>query len=185
VLVRTTDIPGLYVIKPKVFEDGRGFFMESWNQGLFEAQGLAYDWVQDNHARSGTRGVLRGLHFQRPPAAQSKLVRVSRGAVFDVVVDLRRGSPTFGRWHAEELSAENHQQLLIPRGFAHGYKTLTDVAEFQYKVDAYYDAGCDAGLAWNDPDLGIRWPGGEPLLSDKDSNLPLLRDFDSPFVYEG
>lgn len=184
-LVRTTEIPGLCVIAPKVFEDGRGFFMESWNKGLFEAQGLVYDWIQDNHARSGTRGVLRGLHFQRPPAAQSKLVRVSRGAVFDVVVDLRRGSPTFGRWHGEELSAENHLQLLIPRGFAHGYKTLTDVAEFQYKVDAYYDAGCDAGLAWNDPGLGIAWPGGEPLLSDKDRNLPFLKDFDSPFVYEG
>ncbi|BBD08728.1 dTDP-4-dehydrorhamnose 3,5-epimerase [Desulfovibrio ferrophilus] len=183
--VETTHIPGLFVIKPKVFEDGRGFFMESWNKDVLDAKGLKYDWIQDNHARSGTLGVLRGLHFQLPPSAQSKLVRVSNGAVYDVVVDLRQGSPTYGQWHGVELSAENHLQLLIPRGFAHGYKTLTEIAEFQYKVDAYYDAKRDAGIAWNDPDLNIEWPGGAPLLSDKDMKLPLLKDFDSPFVYEG
>lgn len=183
--VETTDFPGLCVIRPKVFKDARGFFMECWNRGLFEANGLVYDWVQDNHARSETAGVLRGMHFQRPPSAQAKLVRVSVGAVYDVVADLRRGSPTYGRTFGIELSAENHTQLVIPRGFAHGYKTLTDVAEFQYKVDAPYDASADAGLAWDDPDLGIDWPGGAPVLSDKDKALPRLADFDSPFVFEG
>ena len=182
---QATDFPGLYVLEPRVFSDSRGFFVETYNRRVLAEKGLDIEFVQDNHARSEARGVLRGLHFQLPPAAQAKLVRVSRGAVFDVVLDLRVGSPTFGRWHAEILSAENFKQLLIPRGFAHAYLTLSAGTEFQYKVDAFYDPGLDAGLFWDDPDLKIGWPEKKPVLSDKDKSLPLWRDFTSPFVFEG
>lgn len=182
--VEKTDFPGLFQLVPRVFPDGRGYFMESWNKARMAGLGLDYDWVQDNHARSQRKGVLRGLHFQLPPSAQAKLVRVSVGAVRDVVVDLRRGSPSFGRWHSVDLSAENHRQLLIPPGFAHGYLTLTDVVEFQYKVDAYYDPEADSGLFWADPDIGVDWGVAEPVLSDKDKALGRFKDFDSPFVYD-
>ncbi|WP_461210047.1 dTDP-4-dehydrorhamnose 3,5-epimerase [Desulfocurvus sp. DL9XJH121] len=184
-LVEATGFPGLFVVVPRVFEDGRGYFMESWNKALFAEHDLDRDWVQDNHARSVSVGVLRGLHFQLPPSAQAKLVRVSVGAVYDVVVDLRKGSPSFGRWHGVELSAANHRQLFVPAGFAHGYMTLAEETEFQYKVDAPYDAARDAGISYADPDLGIDWPGGDPVLSDKDKALPRLKDFDSPFVFQG
>ncbi len=180
---QATDFPGLYVLTPKVFSDARGFFVETYSRKVFAEQGLDIGFVQDNHARSEAKGVLRGLHFQVPPAAQAKLVRVSRGAVFDVVVDLRAGSPTFGRRHAEVLSAENFRQLLIPKGFAHAYLTLEAGTEFQYKVDAFYDSGLETGLFWNDPDLKIEWPEKNPVLSDKDKALPLWRDFTSPFVF--
>lgn len=183
--VLSTDFPGLMIVKPKVFADGRGFFMETWNEALFADHGLEYKWMQDNHARSETVGVLRGLHFQLPPSAQAKLVRVSRGKVFDVVVDLRVGSPKYGEWFGIELSAENKTQLLIPKGFAHGYATLSDVTEFQYKVDALYDPGCDTGILWNDPELGIDWPVREPVLSEKDRGLQGFAEFTSPFVFEG
>ena len=182
---QATDFPGLYVLTPKVFSDARGFFVETYSGKVFAEQGLDIEFVQDNHARSEAKGVLRGLHFQLPPMAQAKLVRVSRGAVYDVVVDLRAGSPMFGRGHAEILSAENFKQLLIPRGFAHAYLTLEAGTEFQYKVDAFYDPGLEAGLFWNDPDLKIEWPEKNPILSDKDKALPLWRDFTSPFVFEG
>ena len=184
-LVEATDFPGLFVLAPRVFEDGRGYFMESWNKARLHEQGLDYDWVQDNHARSVTRGVLRGMHFQLPPSEQAKLVRVSVGAVLDVVVALRKGSPSYGRWHGVELSAANHLQLLIPAGFAHGYMTLTEETEFQYKVDAYYDPERDSGISPADPEVGIDWPVSEVVLSDKDKALPCLRDFDSPFVFRG
>ncbi|QLA15841.1 dTDP-4-dehydrorhamnose 3,5-epimerase [Desulfolutivibrio sulfoxidireducens] len=180
-----TDFPGLFVVEPKVFGDHRGFFVETYNRRVFAELGMDYDFVQDNHARSNQKGVLRGLHFQTPPAAQAKLVWVTRGAVFDVVVDLRQGSPTYGRWYGLELSEDNFKRLMIPAGFAHGYVTLTDVAEFQYKVDAFYSPGHDGGIAWNDPDLAVPWPVERPVLSEKDAALPRLRDFDSPFVFFG
>jgi dTDP-4-dehydrorhamnose 3,5-epimerase len=179
--VTQTGIAGLVVIKPKVCGDSRGFFLETYSRRAFAEAGLDYDFVQDNHARSGAKGVLRGLHFQRPPAAQAKLVWVTRGAVFDVGVDLRRGSPTYGRWFGLELSADNFLRLMIPRGFAHGYVTLTENAEFQYKVDALYSPADDGGIAWNDPDIAVAWPVAEPILSDKDRGQPLLAEAGSPF----
>lgn len=182
-----TGLPGLVLVRPRVFQDERGFFLEGWQRDKFAALGIAADFMQDNHARSGPAGVLRGLHFQRPPMAQAKLVWATRGAVFDVAVDLRAGSPTYGRHFGVELSAENFLRLFVPKGFAHGYLTLTPDAEFQYKVDAPYSPEHDAGLIWNDPDLAVAWPemaGGRPVLSDKDKLLPLFKDFVSPFEYE-
>ncbi|WP_303787201.1 dTDP-4-dehydrorhamnose 3,5-epimerase [Azovibrio restrictus] len=168
------DLPGLILIEPRVFGDDRGFFFESYNRRAFrEATGLEVDFVQDNHSKSA-RGVLRGLHYQiRQP--QGKLVRVAQGEVFDVVVDLRRASPTFGRWHGLVLSALNKRQLWIPPGFAHGFLTLSDTAEFLYKTTDYYAPEHERSLAWNDPQVGIRWPlEGEPLLSAKDRQAPGL-----------
>ncbi len=179
-----TSIPGLYIIEPRVFRDERGFFFESYNALAMQKHGLpVYHFIQDNHARSETVGVLRGLHFQQPPAAQTKLVRVTRGRVYDVAVDLRKGSPTYGKWEAVELTADNFRQFLIPKGFAHGYMTLEPGSEFQYKVDAPYSPENDAGLIWNDPDLAIPWPLNEAHLSAKDQELPRLQDFASPFTY--
>ena len=179
-----TGLPGLVLLEPRVFRDQRGFFLETYIESVFHSLGISARFVQDNHAYSVQSGVLRGLHFQRPPHAQAKLVWVVRGKVLDVAVDLRRGSPTFGRHHAVELSAENMLRFFVPRGFAHGYMTLTPDAEFLYKVDAPYAAAADAGLLWSDPDLGIAWPAAEPILSPKDRLLPRLKDFDTPFVYE-
>jgi dTDP-4-dehydrorhamnose 3,5-epimerase len=181
--VSQTGIPGLVVIRPRVFGDNRGFFLETHSRRAYAEAGLDYDFVQDNHARSGPKGVLRGLHFQRPPATQAKLVWVVRGAVFDVVVDLRVGSPTYGKWYGIELTEENFLRLMVPRGFAHGYVTLTENAEFMYKVDAPYAPDEDAGIAWNDPDIGVRWPIADPVLSAKDAVQPTLAAIGSPFVY--
>jgi len=178
-------MPGLWLYSPKVFKDDRGFFMESYSKSALEAQGITIDFVQDNHAQSRTRGVLRGLHFQLPPRAQTKLVRVTRGEVLDVVVDLRKGSPTFGQWKGFVLSESNFLQLLVPKGFAHGYVTRTDIVEFQYKVDEVYAPDLDCGIIWNDPDLGVEWGEQSPTLSPKDTKLMRFRDFDSPFVFEG
>lgn len=183
--VTQTGIAGLVVVTPKVFGDSRGFFLETYSRRAFAAAGLDYDFVQDNHARSGKKGTLRGLHFQRPPAAQAKLVWVTRGAVFDVAVDLRRASPTYGRWFGVELSEDNFKRLMIPRGFAHGYVTLTDNAEFQYKVDNLYSPADDGGIAWNDPDIGVAWPVTDPILSDKDKVQPRLAEAGTPFGDEG
>lgn len=163
-------IPDVILFTPRVFGDERGFFFESYNQHAFhEATGLTPDFVQDNHSRSA-RGVLRGLHYQIEPRAQGKLVRVVQGAVFDVAVDIRPGSPTFGRWVGAELSAENKRQMWIPPGFAHGFLTLTESAEFLYKTTDFYSPEHERCIAWNDPDLAIDWPlqGEEPRLSDKD-----------------
>lgn len=179
-----TGFPGLKLIEPKVFRDARGFFMESWSVKAFREAGVACGFVQDNHARSETKGVLRGLHFQTPPCAQAKLVRVTLGAVFDVAVDIRLGSPTYGKSYSVILSDENFLQLFIPKGFAHGYATLTEQTEFQYKVDAPYAPECDAGIIWNDPSAAIPWPVREPMLSGKDALLPRLAEFTSPFVFD-
>jgi len=179
-----TGLPGLLLLEPKVIRDARGFFLESYSEKSFAAFGVSDRFVQDNHAYSAQKGVLRGLHFQRPPCAQSKLVWVVRGSVLDVAVDLRRGSPTFGQSYGVELSAVNTLRLYLPRGFAHGYLTLEPDTEFLYKVAAPYAPETDAGIIWNDPDLGIAWPEPSPLLSPKDELLPLLKDFDSPFTYD-
>ncbi len=173
-------IPDVWLIKPKVFGDDRGFFYESFSGKAFrEATGLEQQFVQDNHSKSA-RGVLRGLHYQLPPYAQGKLVRVAQGAVFDVAVDIRKSSPTFGQWVGEVLSAENHYQLWIPPGFAHGFLTMSESAEFLYKTTDFYEPSSEAAIAWNDPDLAIEWPledlkaAGlhQPLLSGKDQQAP-------------
>jgi len=178
VRVERLAIPGLVVVTSKVFGDARGFFMESFNQRAFnEAVGGEWQFVQDNHSRSA-RGVLRGLHYQVPPDAQGKLVRVTRGEVFDVAVDLRSDSPTRGRWVGRHLSGENHEQLFIPPGLAHGFLVLSESADFLYKTTAYYAPASERCIAWNDPDLAIDWPlaGVTPQVSDKDAAGVAWRD---------
>lgn len=172
-----TSIADVVVLDPSVFEDSRGFFYEAWNQQVFDGViGTPIDFVQDNHSKS-KRGVLRGIHYQIYPHAQGKLVRVAAGRVFDVAVDLRRSSPTFGQWIGEELSAENGRQLWVPAGFGHGFLAQSEWAEVLYKTTDYYAADCDRSLIWNDADLAIDWPlDGEPLLSDKDATAPTLQD---------
>lgn len=171
-----TEIPGVYVVEPQVFGDHRGFFMESWSKRVFEEAGLFYDFVQDNHSSSTVKGTLRGIHFQRGDKVQAKLVRCVRGAVLDVAVDLRPSSPAYKKWVAVELSAENKRQFLIPRGFGHGFLTLTDDVEFLYKADNFYAPGADGGIRWDDPELKVDWGIAEPILSEKDSRSPFLKD---------
>ena len=171
-----TDLEGVLIVEPAVFGDHRGFFMESWSRREFEKEGLYYDFVQDNHSSSAVKGTLRGIHFQRGDKAQAKLVRCVKGAVLDVAVDLRPASPTYKKWVAVELSAENKKQLLIPRGFGHGFVTLTDDVEFLYKADNYYAPEADGGIRWNDPEIGVDWGVENPILSQKDENAPLLKD---------
>ncbi|MDD5490112.1 MAG: dTDP-4-dehydrorhamnose 3,5-epimerase, partial [Candidatus Moranbacteria bacterium] len=154
---------------------------ESWNEKIFAENGIDAKFVQDNHSLSARKGVLRGLHFQTPPNAQAKLVRVTQGKVFDVIVDLRKDSPTFGKWEGFEISADGFEMLFIPRGFAHAYCTLEDNTEFQYKVDGFYAPESDSGIIWNDPTLNIKWPIKDPILSEKDSKLQFFKDFNSPF----
>jgi dTDP-4-dehydrorhamnose 3,5-epimerase len=167
-----TSLPEVLLLEPKVHGDARGFFMESWTERAFnDLVGKPVHFVQDNHSRSA-KGVLRGLHYQLPPHAQGKLVRVTAGSVFDVAVDMRRDSPLFGHWTGVELSAENHRQLWIPPGFAHGFLVLSDTADLLYKTTDYYAPECEAAVAWNDPAIGIEWPlerGQSPLVSAKDS----------------
>lgn len=173
-----TSLPGVIVFQPKVFADERGFFLESYHQQRYQEAGLPKVFVQDNHSCS-TQHVLRGLHYQlRFP--QGKLVRVIRGEVFDVAVDIRQGSPTFGQWHGEILSAENHRQMYIPEGFAHGFLVLSDQAEFLYKCTDYYHAEDDHGISWQDPTLNITWPITTPILSVKDASLPYLAKAELP-----
>ncbi|MCL2689016.1 MAG: dTDP-4-dehydrorhamnose 3,5-epimerase [Chitinispirillia bacterium] len=167
-----TDIEGLILVKPKVFTDNRGFFLESYSVSKFKEGGIDCAFVQDNHSCSINAGVIRGLHFQTEPCSQSKLIRVIRGSIFDAAVDLRRDSPTFGQWRGFTLSAANYDMLFIPRGFAHGFCTLEDNSEIAYKADNLYSPQHDAGIIWNDPDIGIEWPVKEPILSAKDANLP-------------
>jgi dTDP-4-dehydrorhamnose 3,5-epimerase len=172
-----TSIPDVVIIEPKVWADSRGYFFESYRYDLFQQHIGNVDWVQDNESFS-TYGTLRGLHYQLPPHAQSKLVRVIQGKVLDVAVDIRQSSATFGQYVAVELSAENKRQLLIPRGFAHGFVVLSETATFQYKVDNYYNKACDRGIAFNDPSIAIDWQIDltQALLSDKDKAQPLLKD---------
>lgn len=178
----STSIEGVVIIEPRIFEDSRGYFFESYNKQAFDEAVGHVDFVQDNESRS-VYGVMRGLHFQRPPHAQAKLVRCVRGRVLDVAVDIRVGSPTYGQHVAVELSEENHRQFFIPRGFAHGFAVLSDVAVFQYKCDNYYCPEADGGIAITDSSLGIDWriDPTRAILSDKDTRHPLFKDFESPF----
>lgn len=177
-----TDIEGVVIIEPRIFKDARGYFFESYSKREFDEKVRPVDFVQDNESMS-TRGVMRGLHFQRPPFTQSKLVRCVKGRVLDVAVDIRKGSPTYGRHVAVELSEDNHRQFFVPRGFAHGFAVLSDVAVFQYKCDNYYHPEADGGISIADTSLGIDWQldPAQAILSEKDLKHPLLKDFDSPF----
>ena len=179
-----TRIKGPILIEPDAHGDARGFFVETYRKNMFASLGIHDDFVQDNHSRSA-RGVVRGIHFQLPPG-QAKLVRCARGAIFDVIVDLRRGSPTYGAWEGHELSDENHRQLYIPIGFGHGFCVLSEVADVTYKVSGYYDASIERGIAYNDPDVGIEWPAGLDLaVSERDATAPRLADVrdELPFEY--
>ena len=170
-----------YIIEPVVHGDQRGFFMESYSQKLFSDAGIPCNFIQDNHSKSSAAGVLRGLHYQIPPMTQTKLVRVTHGAVLDVIVDIRTKSPTFGQWFSVELSAQNFKMLLVPHGFAHGFCTLLPDTEFVYKVDSFYSPEHERGILWNDPQLSISWPTVEPVMSKRDTVMPLFRDVQSPF----
>ena len=185
--IERTTLPEVLVLKPFRFGDDRGFFGEAWNYRTMEMAGLRYDFVQDNHSLSREVGTVRGLHFQAPPHAQAKLVRCGHGCLFDVAVDIRRGSPTFGQWVGEELSFENGKQLLIPVGFLHGFVTKQPDTEIIYKCSDYYSPECDGAVRFDDPTIGIDWPlnGTEAVLSAKDRAAPLLSNFDTPFAYGG
>ena len=179
-----TDIPGLLVYEPVVFEDSRGYFFESYNEKVFSAEGVKIKFVQDNQAKS-SYGVIRGLHYQLNPYAQTKLIRTLSGTILDVAVDIRKGSPTFGKAFSIELSAENKKQLLVPRGFAHGYSVLSETAEVSYKCDAFYNKQNEGGLVYNDPALGIDWkvPADKAIVADRDRQHPLLADCKNNFTF--
>ena len=185
--VTKTNLTDVLIVEPAVFGDHRGFFTESYSEEDFKAAGITANFVQDNHSLSSQAGVLRGLHFQKGQAAQTKLIRVVTGAVLDVIVDIRKGSPTYGKWEGYILSEANHRQLLVPKGFAHGFVTLTDNVNFLYKCDNYYNAVADGGIAFDDPDLAIDWPIdiAKAVLSEKDQHHPTLKEFsaENPFVY--
>ncbi|MDE8675361.1 dTDP-4-dehydrorhamnose 3,5-epimerase [Priestia aryabhattai] len=172
------------LIEPKVFGDHRGFFTESYNKEMFQQNGIDMDFIQDNHSLSQQPGTLRGMHYQLNDRAQTKLVRVTRGAIYDVIVDIRKGSPTYGEWQGFILSADNKRQLLVPKGFAHGFCTIVENTEVQYKVDELYSPEHDRGIAWNDPVLNIDWPFNNPVLSDKDTKHPTLAEADNNFTWE-
>ncbi len=180
----STDIPGLLVFEPLVFEDSRGYFYESYNENVFREQGIDLRWVQDNQS-SSVYGVIRGLHYQLPPYSQAKLIRVMRGKILDVVVDIRKGSPDYGKSYCKVLSAKNKRQLFIPRGFAHGFSVLSEKAEVFYKCDAFYNKASEAGILYNDPALNIDWriPAKDAIISEKDMDLPLLADSSNSFVF--
>lgn len=174
-------LEGAALIEPIVHGDHRGFFMESYNEALMHEAGVKYNFIQDNQSLSAQPGVLRGLHYQLNPKAQTKLLRVVAGAIYDVIVDIRRDSPTFGRWESFILSEYNYRQLLVPKGFAHGFCTLVPNTQVMYKVDEYYSPEYDRGILWNDPALGIDWPTSNPILSEKDQKHPLLQDAELNF----
>lgn len=183
--IRPTDLPDVKVLTPRRFGDSRGYFSEVWSAARMAEHGLEYAFLQDNESLSARKGTLRGLHYQAPPFAQTKLVRVVQGAILDVAVDVRRGSPTEGNWVSEVISAENGSQILVPRGFLHGFVTLEADTIVQYKVDNVYDAASDGGVRWNDPDIGVDWgmTEGDVTLSEKDGKAPLFKDWVSPFEY--
>jgi dTDP-4-dehydrorhamnose 3,5-epimerase len=184
--VKATSIPGVLLLKPRYFNDARGYFVETYSARSAQQAGLTIVFVQDNQSLSLKRGTVRALHFQTPPKAQAKLIRVVRGSIYDVAVDLRVGSPTYGRWSAETLTAQAGEQLFIPHGFAHGFCTLEANTEVAYKVDNYYAPEWERGLAWDDPTLAISWPirPADAVLSDKDRQLGRFADFTSPFRYD-
>lgn len=184
---RETDIAGVFVIEPPRFSDDRGWFTESWNQNKMDEVTNGLRFVQDNHSFSAPKGTVRGLHFQSPPHAQDKLVRVIKGSVTDVAVDVRKGSPTYGKWVSQVLSASNGLQLLVPKGFLHGFVTLEDNTEVLYKCTDFYAPDCDGGIKFDDPDLAIDWGmnTSDAVLSDKDKIAPAFADFDSPFTFQG
>ena len=177
------EIPQVILVEPRVFPDERGFFMETYKMPDFVAAGIKENFVQDNHSRS-TKGVLRGLHYQNPPFAQGKLVRAIRGEIFDVAVDIRKGSPTYGKWVGAVLSEENKNMLYIPEGFAHGFCVLSEIAEVLYKTTNVFSPQSEAGIIWNDEDLNINWPIKEPSLSEKDKKWPTLKEADNKFYYK-
>lgn len=184
--VEKTALPGVLLITPKRHSDNRGFFEESWSRRQLMNEQVDIDFVQDNHSLSHKLGTVRGLHFQSPPHAQAKLVRCGRGRLFDVAVDIRRGSPTYGQWIGEELSFENGKQMFIPVGFLHGFATREPDTEIIYKCSDYYSPECDGAIRYNDPDIAINWEmnSATPILSDKDKSAPRLRDFETPFTLE-
>ncbi len=183
--IEETALPGVLILTPKRFGDTRGFFSESWNRARMAEAGLDIDFVQDNHSLSMTPGTLRGLHYQRPPHAQAKLVRCGRGALYDVAVDIRKGSSTYGQWIGVDLSFENGRQLMIPAGFLHGFVTRVPDTEIIYKCSDYYAPDCDGAVAWDDPEIGVDWGLSDaPLLSDKDAAAPRLSEIDNPFTWE-
>ena len=179
--ITPTKIKDVLVIEPDIFEDARGWFFESYNKKKLKEAGINSDFVQDNHSFSKTKGTLRGLHFQNPPHPQAKLTTCTSGAVLDVAVDLRKNSPTYKKWVSVELTEKNKKQLFVPRGFAHGFITLTDNTEFQYKLDNFYDIKSDRNIRFDDPEIGINWGNGNPILSEKDRNAPFLKDSDANF----
>jgi dTDP-4-dehydrorhamnose 3,5-epimerase len=185
--INETELPGVVVVTPRRIGDTRGFFSEVYNRKSFAALGIDVEFVQDNHSMSCEVGVVRGLHFQAPPHAQAKLVRVGAGRVLDVAVDIRRGSPSYGKWVGVELSAEAGNQLFIPAGFLHGFAVLEPNSELLYKCSDFYAPDCDGAVRFDDPDIGIDWgiDLSRAILSDKDARAPLLKDFSSPFDYEG
>jgi dTDP-4-dehydrorhamnose 3,5-epimerase len=186
VKIEDTGLPGLKVLTPRRFGDARGFFCESWNRRVLEEHGLDFDFVQDNQSLSAAVNTVRGLHFQAPPHAQTKLVRCGKGRLLDVAVDIRAGSPTYGKWFGIELSFDNGRQLLVPAGFLHGFATREPDTEILYKCTDYYDLSADGALRFDDPDIGVDWGlSGPAVLSEKDKAAPLLRNFATPFTYEG
>lgn len=182
--VRSGKMQGVLLIEPDFHEDSRGFFMESYNYEEFSQKGANYTFIQDNHSLSTQAGVLRGLHYQLEPMSQTKLVRVCTGAIYDVIVDLRKGSLTYGQWESFILSEENKRQLLVPKGFAHGFCTIVSNTQVLYKVDQYYSREHDRGILWNDPELSIDWPMSSPTMSDKDKQHPLLKNAELNFIMQ-
>jgi dTDP-4-dehydrorhamnose 3,5-epimerase len=177
------DLPEVIIIEPKVFPDGRGWFAETYKKSDFARSGISSEFTQDNHSRSAMKGILRGLHYQKEPEAQGKLIRCVVGEVFDVAVDLRKGSPSYAKWVSATLSAENRQMIWVPEGFAHGVLTTSDTSEVLYKVTCEYSPTCDRVIRWNDPQIAVKWPVCEPILSKKDADAPLLVDAENNFVW--